>query len=229
MIQLDHVSKLYFGKRALDSVSLVLEQKNVIGLAGENGSGKTTLLKTIAGLLSPDVGVVRMDGEKLTRRAAYRIAYMADVDLFYPNFSTRQLFHFYSSQFPDFDNGKAEELVEFLKLPWDTPLGRLSKGNRGRAKIAATLAREADYYLLDEPFAGLDPMVREDIGRGLIRFTDPARQAILLSTHEISEVEPLLDELIVMKEGSIIGHQQVDEIRDHHGMDASSWMKSLFV
>lgn len=228
MIQLNRVSKLYFGKRALDNVSLALEQKNVIGLAGENGSGKTTLLKTIAGLLPPDVGTVHIDGQHLSRRAASRIAYMADVDLFYPYFSTRQLFRFYSSQFTDFDNGKAEELAEFLNLPWDTPLGRLSKGNRGRAKIAATLAREADYYLLDEPFAGLDPMVRDDIGRGLIRFTDPERQAILLSTHEISEVEPLLDELIVMKQGAIIRHQQVDEIRDLHGMDAASWMKNLF-
>ena len=104
----------------------------------------------------------------------------------------------------------------------------MSKGNRGRVKIAVTLGREADYYLLDEPFSGLDPMVRDDIAKGLIRFTDPERQTIIMSTHELKEVEPLLDEIVVLRGGRIIAHEAVDVIRDTYGKDATSWMVSLF-
>ena len=123
---------------------------------------------------------------------------------------------------------KAKEIAQFLNLELDSKLKNLSKGNRGRAKIAATLGREADYYLLDEPFSGLDPMVRDDIIKGLIRFTDPERQTVIMSTHELKEVEPLLDEIVVLKGSRLIAHKEVDEIRDTYGKDATSWMVSLF-
>ena len=153
---------------------------------------------------------------------------MPDADLFYPYFTVNQLFDFYESQFTDFNPTKAKEIAQFLNLSLDSKIKNLSKGNRGRVKIAVTLGREADYYLLDEPFSGLDPMVRDDIAKGLIRFTDPERQTIILSTHELKEVEPLLDEIVVLRGGRIIAHEAVDEIRDTYGKDATSWMVSLF-
>ena len=104
----------------------------------------------------------------------------------------------------------------------------LSKGNRGRAKMAVTLGRETPYYLMDEPFSGFDPMVRHDIIKGLIQFTDPETQTIILSTHEIREVEPLLDEIVVLREGRIIAHEEVENIRDQFGKDTTTWMMSLF-
>lgn len=228
MIKLQAVSKRYGFKQALDGVTLSLPAGKIIGLVGENGSGKTTLLKLMAGLLSPNSGVAALDGNVITRRAAATVAYMPDTDLFYPYFTIRQLFEFYDSQFEDFQVNKAEEILEFLNLSLDTKISTLSKGNRGRVKIAVTLGREADYYLLDEPFSGLDPMVREDIAKGLIRFTDTERQTIVMSTHELKEVEPLLDELIVLKGGQVLAHKAIDEIRDVHGMDATSWLVSLF-
>lgn len=228
MITLTNVVKKYGAKRALDNVSLSIPRGKVIGLVGENGSGKSTLLKTIAGLSSINTGTALFEGDPITRKIASRLAYMSDTDLFFPYFSVRQLMDFYDSQFEDFDLIKAKELMGFLNVAMDAKMKDLSKGNRGRVKIAITLAREADIYLLDEPFSGLDPMVREDIAKGLIRFTDPERQTIILSTHEIREVEPLLDDIIVMKSGRIIAHEAVDEIRDFYGVDATSWMVSLF-
>lgn len=228
MIELQTVSKRYGFKHALNGVTLALPKGKIIGLVGENGSGKTTVLKLMAGLLSPNAGVVALDGKKITRRVAAKIAYMPDTDLFYPYFTVGQLFEFYDSQFEDFQLKKAKEIADFLKVSLDVKISTLSKGNRGRVKIAVTLGREADYYLLDEPFSGLDPMVREDISKGLIRFTDTERQTVLMSTHEIKEVEPLLDELIVLKEGRILAHKEIDEIRDVYGMDATSWLVSLF-
>ncbi|MEK4026756.1 ABC transporter ATP-binding protein [Sporosarcina sp. FSL W7-1283] len=228
MIELQTVSKRYGFKHALNGVTLALPKGKIIGLVGENGSGKTTVLKLMAGLLSPNAGVVSLDGKTITRRVAAKIAYMPDTDLFYPYFTVGQLFEFYDSQFEDFQLKKAKEIADFLKVSLDVKISTLSKGNRGRVKIAVTLGREADYYLLDEPFSGLDPMVREDISKGLIRFTDTERQTVLMSTHEIKEVEPLLDELIVLKEGRILAHKEIDEIRDVYGMDATSWLVSLF-
>ncbi|MFS0575660.1 ABC transporter ATP-binding protein [Sporosarcina sp. 179-K 3D1 HS] len=228
MIELKNVSKKYGGRRALDGMTLALPTGKIIGLVGENGSGKTTLLKLVAGLLTPNSGSAEYNGEKITRKIAASVAYMPDADLFYPYLTVEQLFDFYESQFSDFNPIKAKEMAEFLNIGLDAKIKNLSKGNRGRVKIAATLAREADYYLLDEPFSGLDPMVREDIAKGLIRFTDTERQTIVLSTHELKEVEPLLDEIVVLRGGRLLAHEAIDEIRDVHGMDATTWMVSLF-
>lgn len=228
MIELKNVSKKYSGKRALIDVTFTIPQGKIIGLVGENGSGKTTLLKLIAGLLNPDSGKATFSGQPITRKIASDIAYMPDADLFYSYFTVDQLFHFYDSQFDDFDLMKAKEIAQFLNVSLDSKIKNLSKGNRGRVKIAVTLGREAMYYLLDEPFSGLDPIVRDDIAKGLIRFTDTERQTVLMSTHELKEMEPLLDELVVLRGGQIIAHASVDEIRETYGQDATSWMVSLF-
>lgn len=228
MIELKNVSKKYGTRKALKDVTLTIPRGKIIGLVGENGSGKTTLLKLTAGLLTPDSGSAEFGGNKITRKIASEIAYMPDADLFYPYFTVGQLFDFYESQFADFNLIKAKELAQFLNVSLDSKIKNLSKGNRGRVKIAVTLGREAYYYLLDEPFSGLDPMVRDDIAKGLIRFTDTEKQTILLSTHELKEVEPLLDEIVVLRDGQMIANEAVDEIRDKHGQDATSWMVSLF-
>lgn len=228
MIELKHIVKKYGGKRALQDVTVSIPRGKVIGLVGENGSGKSTLLKLMAGILTPNSGTATFDGKPITRRIASHIAYMSDTDSFYLYFTVRQLIDFYESQFEDFDVLKAKEIAQFLNVSLDSKIKSLSKGNRGRVKIAMTLAREAEVYLLDEPFSGLDPMVRDDIAKGLIRFTDTERQTIIMSTHEIREVEPLLDEILVMRGGRLIAHEEVDEIRDFYGIDATSWMVSLF-
>jgi len=228
MIELKNISKKYGGRTALHDLTLTIPQGKIIGLVGENGSGKTTLLKLIAGLLTPDKGNATFSGSPITRRVAADIAYMPDADLFYPYFTVEQLFNYYDSQFADFDLIKAKEIAQFLNISLDAKMKNLSKGNRGRVKFAVTLGREAHYYLLDEPFSGLDPMVREDIAKGLIRYTDTERQTVLMSTHELKEVEPLLDEIVVLRGGQIIAQEAVDVIRDIHGKDATSWMVSLF-
>ncbi|WP_342507383.1 ABC transporter ATP-binding protein [Sporosarcina sp. FSL K6-2383] len=228
MIELNNVYKKYGGRKALENITLTVPQGKIIGLVGENGSGKTTLLKLMAGLLTPNSGTAMFNGSRMTRKVATNIAYMPDADLFYPYFTVGQLFEFYESQFTDFNPVKAKEIAAFLNLSLDSKIKNLSKGNRGRVKIAVTLGREANYYLLDEPFSGLDPMVRDDIAKGLIRFTDPERQTVIMSTHELKEVEPLLDEIVVLRGSRMIAHKAVDEIRDTYGKDATSWMVSLF-
>ncbi len=228
MIQIEQVMKSYGKREAVNNVSLTFPSGKIIGLCGENGSGKSTLLKLIAGILLPDKGSILLDGENVTYRTAIRVAYLTDVDDIFPYFTVKQLFQYYESQFSDFRMDKAILVADFLGVDLASSLKKLSKGSRGRAKIAATLGREVDYYLLDEPLSGLDPMVREDIIQGFLRFVDIETQTIILSTHEIKEVEPILDEVIVMQAGQVIAHQKVDDIRENNREDITQWMKNLF-
>ncbi|MFD1032246.1 ABC transporter ATP-binding protein [Metaplanococcus flavidus] len=224
MIELNHVKKSYGSTKALQGVSLTLETGKIIGIAGENGSGKSTLLKSIAGVGKIDSGSIRIDGTAVSRKHAEEIAYLPDADMFYSYFTVEQLFSYYRSQFADFNELKAKEVLDFLEVSPSSKMKNLSKGMRGRAKMAATLGRESRYYLMDEPFSGLDPMVRADLVKGLIRFTDLERQTLILSTHEIREVETLLDELVLLKNGKVLAHRHLDEIRDETGMDMVEWM-----
>lgn len=228
MIKLQKVSKTFGNHKVLTEITLSIPRGKIVGLAGENGSGKSTLLKLMAGLQEPASGSIELDGVSVSRKSAENISYLPDADLFYPNFTVDQLFRFYQSQFEDFSYSKACMVAEFLKIDLTNKLRDLSKGNRGRAKMAVTLGRETPYYLMDEPFSGFDPKVRHDIIKGLIQFTDPETQTIILSTHEIREVEPLLDEIVVLREGRMIAHEEVENIRDQFGKDTTTWMMSLF-
>lgn len=228
MLQLSNVSFRYMKKPILQDVSFSIPVGKIIGLVGENGSGKSTLLKVLAGLLRPSNGEVLLNGTPVTRRSADKIAYLPDTDLFFDFYTGEQLFQHYASQFEDFSYDKACIVAEFLNVDKNMKLGQLSKGNRGRMKMAATLGREVPFYLMDEPFSGLDPIVREQLIKGLIQFTDIENQTILLSTHELYEVEPILDQIILLQNGSIIAHEEVETIRDVTNKDAVQWMKTYY-
>jgi len=215
-------------KPILQDVSFSFPVGQIIGLVGENGSGKSTLLKVLAGLLRPTSGEVLLNGMPVTRRSADKIAYLPDIDLFFDYYTGEQLFQHYASQFEDFSYDKACIVAEFLQVDKNVKLRQLSKGNRGRMKMAATLGREVPFYLMDEPFSGLDPIVREQLIKGLIQFTDFEHQTILLSTHELYEVEPILDQIILLQNGSIIAHEEVETIRDVSNKDAVQWMKAYY-
>ena len=228
MLQLSNVSFRYMKKPILQDVSFSIPVGQIIGLVGENGSGKSTLLKVLAGLLRPSSGEVLLNGTPVTRRSADEIAYLPDIDLFFDFYTGEQLFQHYASQFEDFSYDKACIVAEFLQVDKNVKLRQLSKGNRGRMKMAATLGREVPFYLMDEPFSGLDPIVREQLIKGLIQFTDIEHQTILLSTHELYEVEPILDQIILLQNGSIIAQEEVETIRDVSNKDAVQWMKAFY-
>ncbi|WP_277586191.1 ABC transporter ATP-binding protein [Psychrobacillus antarcticus] len=225
MIQLQHVSFNYQRQEVLSDISLLFPLGQTIGIAGENGSGKSTLLKIIAGIQRPRKGTISIHNESLTRIHANDIAYLPDTDLFYSFYTTKELLAFYASQFKDFSVQKALEVANFLEVDVNVKLKKLSKGNRGRAKMAATLGRNTSYYVMDEPFSGLDPIVRESLIKGLIQFVNMEEQSIILSTHELHDVEPILDQLIVLKQGKVIAQDDLETIRFETNQDAVSWMK----
>lgn len=228
MISIQQVSKKFLSKSALENVSLELESGKIIGLVGENGSGKSTTLKLIAGLNKPTKGTITINGVPSTHRIANQVAYLSELDEYYSFYNVGQTIDFHASQFPDFNKEKAEEIREFMNLDRNAKLKHLSKGNRGRLKIVLTLAREVPVILMDEPLSGLDPMVRESIVKGLISFIDLEKQVVLITTHEIKEIETILDDVIVIKDGSIIGHHNVESLRIEQNMGIVEWMTTIY-
>lgn len=228
MVVLEHVTKKYGRDVALNDVSFTLETGKMYGLIGPNGSGKSTALKMIAGLARPTSGSVKVNGLICDRKICRHVAYLTELDTFYPSFTVKDMIDFTASQFPDFQTNRARELVSFMKLDETKLLKHLSKGNRGRLKLIVALARNTDVLLLDEPFSGLDPLVRESIVKGLISFLDFEKQTIIIATHEINEIEPLLDEVLAINDGTILAHEQVELLREREGLSVLEWMKQIF-
>jgi len=228
LICAQHLAYSYGNKKILEDVTFQLPLGKIIGLIGENGSGKSTLLRLLAGVKTPSKGLIQIDGSNLTHQSARNIAYLPDIDEFYPYLTGNQIFSFYASQFEDFSLDKAKEVAEFLQVELNQKMKKLSKGQRGRIKMAATLGRNVSYFLMDEPFSGLDPMVRESILKGLIKFLDEKNQTIFLSTHELHEVEPILDAILLLKDGRIDSFETLENVREEWQEDAVQWMKKQY-
>ncbi|WP_407271949.1 ATP-binding cassette domain-containing protein [Radiobacillus sp. PE A8.2] len=222
------VSKKFIRFAALSSCNITIGQGKVVGIVGENGSGKSTLLRLLSGLLKPTRGKITVGGQPVTRQIRKVLAYATDQDYFYPYLTIQQLVDYYASQFPDFDREKAKAIMHFMNLDSSSKISHLSKGNRGRVKIMVTLSRNAPYLVLDEPFSGLDPMVRESIIKGMIQFVDLEQQTVILTTHEIKDIEPLLDEVILLKQGRVIAQAPVEEIRERYKMNVIDWMQYYY-
>ncbi|MFC4617154.1 ABC transporter ATP-binding protein [Camelliibacillus cellulosilyticus] len=228
MITFDHVSKRYIKGTALRDVNLILKPGKIVGLVGANGSGKSTTLKLIAGLIQPTRGKVTVEGMSADRRIASKVSYLSELDEYYGFYTVGETIDFYASQFPDFNREKAESIRAFMKLDANQKTRHLSKGNRGRLKIVLTLARDVPVILMDEPLSGLDPMVRDSIVKGLISFIDLEHQIVLITTHEIREIEAILDDVIAIKDGEIIGHQNVEQLRVNENLSIVEWMTKIY-
>lgn len=226
-LQLNNVTKHYGKEFALKDVSLTLEKGKIYGLVGPNGSGKSTTLKMMTGLSFPNKGTITLNGTPITRKTAADIAYLTELDMFYETFTVHETVEYVASQFSNFNLEKAQKLLIDLKLDATKKVKTLSKGNRGRLKLVTALARETEAILLDEPFSGLDPMVREATVKSLLQYVDLNQQVLVIATHEINEIEPLLDEVIALHYGDIIGQENVEVLREEQGLSVLNWFKEL--
>jgi ABC-2 type transport system ATP-binding protein len=228
IVEFQHIVKKFKSRTALADVSLMLPRGKIIGIIGPNGSGKSTMLKLMAGLLRPTKGRVLVEGKEVERRSAGTIAYLSEEGGCYPFYTIRETLQLYSELYKDFDCLKALEMIEFMRLDLQQRVGTLSKGNLTRLKMVVTLSRNAQLLLLDEPLSGLDPMIRESILKGLITFVNLPEQTVIMTTHEVSEVEPLLDMVIAMEGGQILQMDEVDQIRSQYGVGLVEWMKEIY-
>lgn len=206
----------YGKKTALEKVNLNLENGKIIGLFGPNGSGKTTLIKLITGMLCDDKKSIRICGDEVGDKTKAVISYSPDRVPFRKDKRVRDLIDMYELMYEDFDRKTAEEKIQELKIDNSDHVGKLSKGNAEKVLILLTMSRKAGLYILDEPFNGVDPVARESIIKIMLRCV-PEDSSLLISTHQIGDVEQILDEAVFIKEGKILFHRSVDEIREETG------------
>nr|WP_206424237.1 ABC transporter ATP-binding protein [Cohnella candidum] len=229
MIRMTNVSKKYGKQAALQDISLSVPIGKIIGIVGGNGSGKSTLLKLMSGLSLPTSGSVTVNGETASRRIGRVVSYSSDAGSFYPIFTVREALRFQASQFADFNLAKADEIIKLMKLDPHMKIKALSKGNRGRLQIVLTLAREVPYILMDEPLSGLDPMVRESIVKGIISYVDLQSQSLIMTSHEVTEIETLIDGFIALKDGSLLRMADMEDLHESEALSLADWMKKSYV
>ena len=217
-----------FGKTvALDNVNLALEPGRVIGLLGPNGSGKTTLIKLANGLLTPSDGEILIGGEAPGPGTKAIVSYLSDKEYLPEWMTPKQLMDFFEDFYADFDRARAEEMLTRLGLDPRQKVKQMSKGTREKVQLILVMSRRAKLYLLDEPIGGVDPATRDYILDTIIRNYNP-EAAVVISTHLIADVEPVLDEVLFIQNGQILLQSSVDSIREEKGMSVDQYFREVF-
>lgn len=227
MIEFKNVSKRFGSTLALDQLDMNLPTGKIIGLFGPNGAGKSTSIKMIVGLNRPNRGEVKVDGD-LPRRSKNKIAYLPEIDHLYPWMTIKQAAEFVRAFYADWDDDKYSELLKFLNLNPEMKIGKISKGQRAKTKLLLTVSRRAPYLLMDEPLSGIDILTREEIIDTLIKDYREGEQTIIISTHEIAEVESLIDDVIFLDKGKIMLSGSAEELRMTRGQSLVEIMKEAF-
>lgn len=227
VLELQNVSKNYGSKAALKEVSFKIDAGKIVGLLGSNGSGKTTLMKLAAGLLHPKAGVMRVCGEGIGTASKGLVSFMPDQPLTEPWMKVGDAISFFRDFYSDFDETKAKEMLQFMKLENSQKVSSLSKGMNERLQLTLTLSRKASLYLLDEPIGGVDPVAREKILDAIVNYyTEDS--CLVISTHLVRDIERIFDEVILIKDGHLVAHEGVDDIREKHGKSVHEWFKEVY-
>ena len=221
------LSKSYGAKAALSGVDLTIEPGRIVGLLGPNGSGKTTLIKLANGLLTPTSGEILIDGRKPSRATKAIVSYLPDRSTLPGWMSIAQALDYYGDFYADFRRGVAEQMLMNRGLVRTQKIKTLSKGMREKTQLILTMSREAKLYLLDEPIGGVDPATRDYILRTIIsNYSEDA--AVIISTHLIADVEQVLDEVVFLREGQVMLHESVEQIRDEKGKSVDELFREVF-
>lgn len=215
-IEVRALTRKYGSLTALDNLDLQVPAGRIVGLIGPNGCGKSTLFKVLAGVLAGWSGHVQIAGQAPGPASKARVSFLPDAN-FLPN-SPRlgALVDWYGDFFTDFDADRALALLDAFDLHPGQRLREMSRGMREKAQIALVMGRRAQVHLLDEPLSGVDPagraVVLERIVRGLGQDS-----TILVATHLVSELEPVLDSVVFMRNGRVVLTGAVDDLRAEHG------------
>ena len=206
ILKCENLSKNYGSLKALDELNLKLESGKIVGLLGPNGHGKTTLIKILSGLLRQDKGTVLIDGKKVGVETKKIVSYLPERSYLSPGMKIRDAAKFFEEFYEDFD---------------------ISKGNREKVQLIMVMSRKAKLYLLDEPMGGVDPAARDYILKTIIsNYSEDA--TVIISTHLIQDVEQILDEVVFLKDGKVMFHRDVDELRMEEKKSVDALFREVF-
>ena len=221
------LTKFYKNFPALNNVNIKIAPGRIVGLLGPNGSGKTTLIKMINGLLTPTSGSLFVNGMKIGAKTKNIVSYLPDNNFLNPQFSTEEMINYFESFFEDFSRQTAEKMLCDLKIDCFKKIKTLSKGTQEKVALILVMSRKAKLYLLDEPIAGVDPATRDYIMRTILSAYDRS-SSIIISTHLISDIEKILDDVIFINNGNIMLSDSVENIKASGKESVDEYFREVF-
>ena len=227
LIRCENLTKKFGSLTALNCVNLSVESGKIIGLLGPNGSGKTTLIKLINGLLTPTSGSITVCGEAVGPKTKAKVAYLPDNIYLNSWMTVEKIVKYFADFYEDFRTELAYEMLTRLGIDKKTRLKALSKGNKEKVCLILIMSRNALLYVLDEPIAGVDPAARDYVISTIINNYNPDA-SVIISTHLISDIEQILDEVVFIKEGNLLLNKTVDEIREENGKSVDELFREVF-
>ena len=227
LLEINHLYKSYDSKNVLCDINLKVKQGKIIGLLGKNGTGKSTLIKLINNLLVPDKGNIKVNGKAIGVESKKIISYLPERTYLNKNMTVLEVINYFRDFYDNFDSAKAIKLLQDLKLDVNQKLSKMSKGMQEKVQLVLVMSRKAKLYILDEPLGGVDPATRDYILDTILNnFSDDA--SIIISTHLISDVERILDEVIFIDNGKIIIQSDADNLRNKEKKSIDEIFREMF-
>lgn len=212
----------------LEGLNLSVPAGKIVGLLGPNGCGKSTLIKLVSGILVPDRGSIEICGKERSEESNTLISYLPERTYFNAWMRVRELVDYFTNFFPDFDRERALSMLEDLHIDPNEKLGSLSKGTKEKVQLVLVMSRRAKLYLLDEPIAGVDPAARDYILQTIIGNYNP-ESAVVITTHLLYDIEPMLDAFVFMgRGGRILLSGIADEVRAEKGKSLDELFREVF-
>lgn len=212
ILEVQNLSKSYGRHIVLDNVSFSLGENQIIGLLGPNGCGKTTLIKTITGLIKDYTGDIRVDGENPGVHTKSVIAYLPERSYLPEWMRPADAIKYFADFYADFDTAKAERMLIDFGLDIRQKIKTMSKGQQEKINLILVMCRKAKFYILDEPLGGVDPAARDAI-LSLIMNNYSKNSTVLMSTHLIHDIEPVLDRAVMISNGKLVLNESVEDIK----------------
>ena len=221
------LNKSFGEKQILKNINLTIPHGKIIGLLGKNGTGKSTLIKLINDLLTISSGQILINGEPIGIESKKIISYLPERSYLDKSMTVEKTVKYFEEFYDNFDSNKAYKLLEDLGLDINQNLAKMSKGMQEKVQLVLVMSRKADLYILDEPLGGVDPATRDYIlDTILTNFNDGA--SVIISTHLISDIERILDNVIFIDKGEIILTAEADELRNREDASIDEIFRRMF-
>ena len=227
LLECKNLYKEFDNKPILKDINLKIPRGKIIGLLGKNGAGKSTLIKIINDLLTPTSGEILINGEKPGVKSKEVIAYLPERTYLDKEMTIKQVIKYFEEFYNNFDSAKALKLLEDLDLDLNKKILKMSKGMQEKLQLVLVMSRNAQLYILDEPLGGVDPATRDYILDTILsNFSEGA--SVIISTHLISDVEKILDEIIFVDQGKIVLTSSADELRNKENASIDEVFRRYF-
>ena len=227
LLECKELEKSYGNKKVLDKINLKIPRGKIVGLLGKNGTGKSTLIKIINDLLTASDGKVLVNGKEIGIESKKVISYLPERTCLDKTMTVDKVIKYYEEFYENFDAEKARKLLADLQLDTTQKLSKMSKGMQEKVQLVLVMSRSAELYILDEPLGGVDPATRDYILDTILsNFNEGA--SVIISTHLISDIERILDEVIFIDGGKIVLTADCDELRNRENGSIDEIFRRMF-